>query len=196
MGPEFATPSEARARILSDVKALSVDAVPYGWIVADGNEDKSFCEEFFRTGACPLRRCKHAHDVTISDLIGVPHGVATCSGPDAAAPGALPAMQRLPLCEIDAGGRMVYSRHLRRAVRQDPVLKFVDLEGRLVFDAANPSVFASHCARTAEVLAMQRASSAAATAGKEIQKRDSDAGRTDANDVFEPDLEDSGVSLI
>ena len=59
-------------------------------------------------------------------------------------------------------------RTIRRSVRKEPLLKFIEWGGRLVFDAANPHVFAEYCDRVAAAVAAAAAtqnSSAADTAG-------------------------------
>jgi hypothetical protein len=71
LGPEFATPAEARARLLSDAAALGSEEGLIGWVTASEG-GPSVCEEFFRTGVCSIRRCRHAHIESISALSGVP----------------------------------------------------------------------------------------------------------------------------
>ena len=148
LGPAHATAAEARARLLSDAKhaALGNDESDLlGWVVVTAGDDgsgvgeetephgasaaalpRSFCEAFFRTGGCPLRRCKHAHDVTISALTGVPQASSVPAAAAAAAasepagggsgpPGAIPAMHPMPLRACGgAGGNVVYDRTIRR----------------------------------------------------------------------------------
>jgi hypothetical protein len=162
LGPEYATPAEARARFLSDAKAKGSDESDLiGWVITasedgDCSRSKSVCESYFRTGACPLKRCKHGHETTISSRIGVPSTRSPESsshlnlgGPAAfdVTQGYLPALQPLPLRTCDAGGKMVYDRTVRRAVRQPQVLMFIEWEGQLVFDFANPKVYAKYCER-------------------------------------------------
>ena len=71
LGPAFATPAEARARLLSDARASpTLEAALLGWVVAPGGREG--CEPWFRTGACPHKRCRFAHEASISHLAGVP----------------------------------------------------------------------------------------------------------------------------
>ena len=153
LGPAFASAAEARARILSDSKCLGSDESDLlGWVALSKEEDhddqattsssmRNFCEEYFRTGACPLRRCKHAHDITISDRSGVPEaagvhhmdskdndrgdavtvvgaGLTEASGGISGGlpSGAIPAMRPLPLRSACGGtvGGMVYDSRIRR----------------------------------------------------------------------------------
>ena len=149
LGPAFASAAEARARILSDSKFLGSDESDLlGWVVLTRQEEdnesedqasssmRNFCEEYFRTGACPLRRCKHAHDVTISNRTGVPsaagvlHTVsddsssssslftAEASSVSSLPSGAIPAMRPLPLRAACGGtvGGTVYDSRIRRWV--------------------------------------------------------------------------------
>jgi hypothetical protein len=81
LGPAFATPAEARARLLSDARGGAAEAELVGWIVSPGGREG--CESWFRTGACPHRRCRFSHDASISHLAGVPppgSAVAPTSG--------------------------------------------------------------------------------------------------------------------
>ena len=57
---------------------------------------------------------------------------------------ALPAMDCVPLKSADAGGQLAYDRTLRTQRRKESTLLFVAWRGELVFDAANPSVFARY----------------------------------------------------
>ena len=151
LGPAFASAAEARARILSDSKCLGSDESDLlGWVALKDDDPattsssmRNFCEEYFRTGACPLRRCKHAHDITISDRSGVPSAAGVLhmdsKGNDSAAAvvgaglltteasggisgglpsGAIPAMRPLPLRSACGGtvGGMVYDSRIRRWV--------------------------------------------------------------------------------
>jgi hypothetical protein len=54
-----------------------------------------------------------------------------------------------PLRQVDAGGAMVYDPTIRSHVRSESRLRFVVWMDRLVFDFANPSVFAEYCASCA-----------------------------------------------
>jgi hypothetical protein len=219
-GPECATPVEVRARLLSDAKALGSEEGLYGWVVPPASEDgddshqKAWCEDYFRTAHCELKRCKNAHEASISALSHVPSlpGVgagipvasrgrsvspaarraraaseerssepaAAAGGSSAAAPPApsrssggggggdgylpaqrgrgsgsnlsctpstafFPALLRQPLRTCEAGAKLVYSKLLRTQVRTETPLRFVEWNGRLCFDLANPHVFASYC---------------------------------------------------
>ena len=53
----------------------------------------------------------------------------------------LPAMIRMPLEQIKAGGKLSYDKKLRTQRRQKSSLLFVAFENELVFDAFNPTVF-------------------------------------------------------
>ena len=256
-GAELATPVEARARLLSDAKALGSEEGLVAWVVQGASEEgvevKAWCEDYFRTSTCQLRRCRNAHEVTIAHLSHVPQlpGVGAAiptatrgrsaspaarraaraaseerSGSDAgsgggggggggapaaaAAPAApasaapsrsggsssgsggyaavsrgrgagtnlscvpsdafFPALTRVPLRTVEAGAKLVYSKLLRTTVRTETPLRFVEWQGRLVFDLANPSVFASYCesaivSGAAAAAAAAVAAAAAAAAG-------------------------------
>ena len=215
-GPELATPAEVRARLLSDAKALGgSEEGLHGWVVQpaseNGVEPKAWCEDFFRTGACLLKRCKNSHETTIAGLKNVPPlpgadiavaargrsvspaarrvrassaergsaetiasgkvgggggggaAAAAASGAGGIARGRssgsslscapseafFPALVRLPLRQCEAGAKLRYDRTLRTQVRTEAPLRFVEWHGRLVFDLACPSVFASYCESTA-----------------------------------------------
>ncbi|GAX80028.1 hypothetical protein CEUSTIGMA_g7467.t1 [Chlamydomonas eustigma] len=141
LGPEFATPAEARARLLSDAKSKGSDESDlFGWVIITSEErdysrNKSFCESYFRTGV-PATRSPDSSNVNLGGLAA--YDVTQ---------GCLPAMQPLPLRTCDAGGKMVYDRTVRRAVRQPQILMFIEWEGHLVFDFANPRVYAKYCER-------------------------------------------------
>ena len=78
-------------------------------------------------------------------------GAAGDAGAGAAAPSALPAMECMPLRSVVAGGDLAYDRIIRTQVRKESPLLFVAMRGELVFDAANPQVFARY-AGAADVL--------------------------------------------
>lgn len=178
LGPEFSTPAEARARLLSDAAALGSEEGLVGWVTA--SDGPSICEEFFRTGLCALRRCRYAHTVSISALSGVPptpgpiisktkvpvageaevqrtsrrsRASARAAVEQAASGGidasptreSLPPLTSMPLRAVDPGGGFAYDRTVRTHVRAEWKLHFIEWGGRLVFDAANPSVFAGYC---------------------------------------------------
>ena len=73
-GASLATPVEVRASLLSDARGNESQLI--GWVVrsrgAEGEEEKAWCEDWFRTGYCLLKRCRNSHEVTISHLLGVP----------------------------------------------------------------------------------------------------------------------------
>ena len=258
-GAELATPVEARARLLSDAKALGSEEGLVAWVVQGASEEgvevKAWCEDYFRTSTCQLRRCRNAHEVTIAHLSHVPQlpgvgaaiptatrgrsvspaarraaraaseersgsdaggggggggapaaAAAAAAAPAPAAPprsgggggggssgsggyaavsrgrGAgtnlscvpsdafFPALTRVPLRTVEAGAKLVYSKLLRTTVRTETPLRFVEWQGRLVFDLANPSVFASYCesaivSGAAAAAAAAVAAAAAAAAG-------------------------------
>ena len=200
LGPGFATPTEARARLLSDARGAG-EAALVAWVAFDG---PPLCEDFFRTGACPLRRCRHVHGETLAALAGVPavpgappppppsrltapardrrsdggrslsalrarsaspargrvrgaRGGGESGGEDVGEDGVdahaplppqrteLPALRAMPLREADPGGGFAYDRTVRTAVRAPWKLFFIALGDRLVFDSANPPVFAAYC---------------------------------------------------
>jgi hypothetical protein len=103
-GALFATPAEARARLLHD--ARGAEGRLLAWVTAEG---PSLCESWFRTGACPLRRCRHAHTDTISLLRGVP--------PVPGAPPPVPASRLTAPARSHRsdGGRSVSASRLRSA---------------------------------------------------------------------------------
>jgi hypothetical protein len=70
----------------------------------------------------------------------------------------------MPLRSVNAGGVFIYDRTIRTQVRTESPLRFIVWDTRLVFDAANPSVFANY------VEASQAA--AAAASAKEKDNRD------------------------
>lgn len=253
-GPAAATPAEVRARLLSDARGAEAGLV--AWVVTEG---KLFCETFFRTGACPLKRCKCAHDATIAHLTGVPAQAAAVAAPAsrltvpvpkkrsglgrsvspgrrsralsveaagsgdgggsgggagagggtggggtggggagggggivggaggsgagggigggaaaAAAAAAVAAdfaaLAPMPLRACDAGGVSVYDRTIRTQVRTESPLRFIEWGSLLVFDYANPSVFAAYCeaarASAAAAAAHERDHAAAAAAAQ------------------------------
>jgi hypothetical protein len=53
-------------------------------------------------------------------------------------------MDCVPLKSADVGGQLAYDRTLRTQRRKESTLLFVAWRGELVFDAANPSVFARY----------------------------------------------------
>lgn len=62
--------------------------------------------------------------------------------------GSLPPLKgpiNLRSCPI--GGEMVYSRKLRRPVRQESPLLFIEIRGQWAFDAYNPEVFVHYCSK-------------------------------------------------
>jgi len=155
------TPGEARARLLSDARAASGPSAEdelIAYIVAPEHDGKLFCVDFWRTGSCPLKRCKFAHDDSISHLQGVPAdgddasaaGAATAAAAAAASRG-MPAMFTAPLRSVDPGGAFVYDKVIRMQVRTVSPLRFVALGKQLVFDFQNPSVFARYCESRAAV---------------------------------------------
>ena len=235
-GPSAATPSEVRARLLSDARgSVEAEAGLIAWVVTDG---KFFCEDFFRTGTCPLKRCKFAHDETIAQLSRVPPtscatvapssrltvpmaaargrraesekdgrsispgrigraraassdandlggyggsgsgsggggGGSGCGGDVAnttpTAADEFPALKCVLLRAVNAGGVFVYDRTIRTQVRTDSPLRFISWGTRLVFDAANPTVFASY------VEGEKAAGAAAAAREKEGKEMDAAA---------------------
>ena len=70
----------------------------------------------------------------------------------------------MPLRSVNAGGVFIYDRTIRTQVRTESPLRFIVWDSRLVFDAANPSVFAHY------VEASQAA--AAAASAKEKDNKD------------------------
>jgi len=56
-----------------------------------------------------------------------------------------PALVRLPLRQCEAGAKLRYDRTLRTQVRTETPLRFVEWQGKLVFDLASPSVFVDYC---------------------------------------------------
>lgn len=83
-GPISATPTEVRARLLSDAQKDENgdgESELVAWVVI-GGATKLFCEDYFRTGSCPTKRCKFCHDVSIAHLQGLPEAPCvqdTCS---------------------------------------------------------------------------------------------------------------------
>jgi Zinc finger C-x8-C-x5-C-x3-H type (and similar) len=207
-GASHATPAEVRARLLSDVRRGAEEVGLIAWVATDG---KFFCEDYFRTGTCPLKRCKFAHDETIAHLTHVPASSAptvhslsrltvpmpavrgrrlqgTTNGGDASSARSVspsrhsrttssdandqvgsgggrstgdgtmiltststttttttdefPALKSMPLRLVNAGGVFMYDRTIRTQVRTESPLRFIAWGNRLVFDAANSSVFA------------------------------------------------------
>ena len=250
-GPESATPVEVRARLLCDAKALGGEEQLVAWVVQapaeDGVECKAWCEDYFRTSTCQLKRCRNAHEVSISHLSHVPampgvgaglpvatrgrsvspaarraaraaseerssepapagggggaSGAAPAPAPAARSGGGgyaavargrssgsnlscvpsaafFPALQRVPLRSCEAGAKLVYSKLLRTTVRTETPLRFIEWGGRLCFDLANPSVFASYCesavvssAAGAGAAAQGAAGDAPAGAGQALEER-------------------------
>lgn len=168
-GAMMATPAEARARLLSDTRCGGRDSTSGGmgeealraWATKpEGGKD--VCEHWWRSGQCPLRRCKYAHQDSIAHLSGVPDVDETGGGDDGSrissvssagtttSPrGVLPALVEMPLRAVKAGGKLQYDRNLRTHVRQDSTLLFVAMGQELVFDAFNPGVFAAYVAKRA-----------------------------------------------
>jgi hypothetical protein len=197
-GASYATPAEVRARLLSDARRGAEEVGLIAWVATDG---KFFCEDYFRTGTCPLKRCKFAHDETIAHLTHVPASSAptvhslsrltvpmpavrgrrlqgTTNGGDASSARSVspsrhsrttssdandqvgsgggrstgdgtflttdefPALKSMPLRLVNAGGVFMYDRTIRTQVRTESPLRFIAWGNRLVFDAANSSVFA------------------------------------------------------
>lgn len=103
-GVLFATPAESRARLLHD--ARGAESRLFAWVITDG---PSLCESWFRTGACPLRRCRHAHTDTIAALQGVP--------PTPSAPPPMPASRLTAPVRTHRsdGGRSVSASRMRSA---------------------------------------------------------------------------------
>lgn len=158
-GAALATPAEARARLLSDARGYegsAGEATLRAWI-SDPAGGKDVCEHWWRSGQCPLRRCKCAHQDSIAHLSGVPDveeteqfGSRTSITGVALQRGTLPALKAIPLRAVKADGKLQYSRKLRSHVRQGSSLLFVALGQQLVYDAFNPSVFAGYVQARAE----------------------------------------------
>ena len=161
-GARFATPLEVRARLLHYAGQNKREAL-VGFVESpDACQKKKVCDQWWRTGCCSKKRCKLSHRHTICHLEHVPD-----KGRDGAAEGtgkkkknskskrkknrgetkeqnnreSLPAMIRMPLEQIKAGGKLSYDKKLRTQRRQKSSLLFVAFENELVFDAFNPTVF-------------------------------------------------------
>lgn len=159
-----ATPAEVRARLLSDARAAggAGEAQLTAWVLAaptaDGIQAKELCESFWRTGACPRKRCRGDHTDSIAHLRNVPSaGAAETEADDGDASGTargmLPALVALPLRAAEPGGALVFDRTMRGPVRQENRLYFVALADTLVFDVAHPEVFAGYADRHAAAAA-------------------------------------------
>lgn len=138
----------------------------------DDQTRKDVCDSWWRTGFCALKRCRLSHEESISHLRGVPESACVDAGSLSSGSGsegqkkkgkrgkkgraggdtkgggivgaALPPMVCLPLEAVDAGGQLAYDRNLRTQRRKESLLMFVALRGELVFDKANPDVFAKY----------------------------------------------------
>ena len=105
---------------------------------SDAPTIKTVCEHFFRTGFCEIRRCKHEHiGETIEHLRNVPPAPESSDG-------CLPLVSK-PLRRCDGGRVQVYEPAIRRTIFLPSPLRFVAWGNKLVFDAANPDVFAEYC---------------------------------------------------
>jgi hypothetical protein len=67
--------------------------------------------------------------------------------------GSLPAMDCMPLKNVDAGGQLAYDRNVRSQRRRESKMLFVAFRGNLVFDAANPEVFVKYASTSPVAIA-------------------------------------------
>jgi hypothetical protein len=89
-------------------------------------------------------------------------------------------------------------RTIRRTVRKEPLLKFIEWGGRLVYDAANPEVFALYCERAAAAVAVAALRSNADEPSEDVAPSQIDAGGNATgpfNDVGGQVLSDTGQRL-
>lgn len=199
-GPELATPSEVRARLLSDLKLTGAsDGTLWGWCLpkpAPGESiSKSLCASWFRTGSCTFKRCRFSHEHSISHLSGVPAAPEKAADGDDADPKggslALPPLECRFLRDCDPGGELVYDRTLRTHVRMPHTLLFIQSGEQLVYDFEHPHVFASY----AET---HLTSSALAVAARDDRRvgvpAASGAGSTSSKEAVAPDACAQGAS--
>lgn len=153
-GPANATPEEVRARLLSDFHIRRgegiVDPELIAWVVLTEPEDgttngrKNICESWLRTGSCPLKRCRHSHDITISHLVNSSSITLEDEGEGLRFEAGLPPLTTQSLHTVEVGGGLSYDRNLRTQVRTVSLLRFISQSSRLLFDYADPTVFATY----------------------------------------------------
>ncbi|KAJ3372587.1 transcription initiation factor IIB [Kappamyces sp. JEL0680] len=144
-GPERATHSEVRARLLDYCRKgrLAEDRLLCHVIaMADdqAEEGPRMCPAHLRAGVCPAKRCRFKHECSLAHLQGMEDGV-----PETESNG-VTLMKQIPLRLLNANDRLVYDKRIRTKVRLPSPLLFISYEGRLIFDYANPKVFAEYIA--------------------------------------------------
>jgi hypothetical protein len=155
-GPQFATHSEVRARLLDYCQKGRIEEAELVAYLVEGpgpgpgevteavNGQAMLCSSHLRTGSCPLKRCRFKHVFSLSHLDQIP---IDCGKDDQTEVQGVPQMIQVPLRQANINDRLVYDRRIRTKCRLPSTLRFISYSNRLIFDYANPYVFGDYVAK-------------------------------------------------